>query len=544
MKSKPARILLIVVAVIIVIVIALPFLISGNQFRPKIQTELSKALNREVTIGSLEFSLLSGGLKAEDIAIAEDSAFGKQPFMKAKTLAIGVDLPALIFSRKVDVRSLVIKSPDVNLVRSGTRWNFSSLGQSGKKDAGQTAGEFSVGKIAIENGRISVKNTEGPPSVFEKVDFKATDLSPNKAFPFSLSAVLGTGGKLSVDGTAGPVGKADSAETPINAKFSIDSLNLANKAAAGRSAALGGILNGAGHIKSDGRLAQIELKAKADSLQLAANGAPSKTPLQLDLGAGYDLQRQIANLSRGVVKIGSATANVGGTLNNSGRSPSVDMRVVGKDMPIGELEKFLPAVGVMLPAGSSLQGGTASADLAMNGPVDRMVTTGPVSVNNTKLVGFGLESKLAVAAKLTGSNSSDTTIQTFSASVRSAPEGLRADNINLVIPALGTCTGDGTISPNNALNFKMVAKLNSGTTAGGAAGGLGGLLSQVSGGSGGGATTLPFAIQGTTANPLIVPDVAGMALGAIKAKSQPNAGTGQSDAVGGILGGIFGKKKK
>ena len=62
--------------------------------------------------------------------------------------------------------------------------------------------------------------------------------------------------------------------------------------------------------------------------------------------------------------------------------------------PVDELEAMLPALGVVLPSGSKLQGGTLSADLAINGPLDKLVIAGPVRLSNTKLAGFDMGSKL------------------------------------------------------------------------------------------------------------------------------------------------------
>ena len=36
-----------------------------------------------------------------------------------------------------------------------------------------------------------------------------------------------------------------------------------------------------------------------------------------------------------------------------------------------------------------------------------------------------------------------------------APDGLRADNFNAVVPTLGTLVGAGTIDAKNNLDFKM-----------------------------------------------------------------------------------------
>ncbi len=112
-------------------------------------------------------------------------------------------------------------------------------------------------------------------------------------------------------------------------------------------------------------------------------------------------------------------------------------------MPVDELEAMLPAMGVVLPSGSRLQGGTLSANLDVVGPVDKLVITGPIRLSNSKLAGFDLGSKLSAISALSGKNTggTDTTIQNLSATVHVAPDGTQANNINLTMPALGVVTG-------------------------------------------------------------------------------------------------------
>ena len=61
---KILKIVGIVVAILIVILIALPFIINVNSFRPRIESELTQALGRQVTVGNLSLSLLSGNVGA------------------------------------------------------------------------------------------------------------------------------------------------------------------------------------------------------------------------------------------------------------------------------------------------------------------------------------------------------------------------------------------------------------------------------------------------------------------------------------------------
>src|SRR6202162_6378711 len=102
-----------------------------------------------------------------------------------------------------------------------------------------------------------------------------------------------------------------------------------------------------------------------------------------------------------------------------------------------------------------------NVDLAITGPVDKLVTTGAVKLFNGKLVGFDLGAKMGALSSFAGiPKGSDTVIQTFSSDLRIAPQGIRSDNLNLVVPAIGSMTGSGTIRTDQALNFLMVAYLS------------------------------------------------------------------------------------
>src|SRR5258706_14961205 len=119
----------IVVALLVLIALALPFLIDANQFRPRLEAALTQALAREVRLGDLKLSILSGGVAAADLTIADDPAFSKTPFIQAKSLKVGVELQPLIFSKKLNVTRVEIEGPEIDLIQSDTgTWNFATLG--------------------------------------------------------------------------------------------------------------------------------------------------------------------------------------------------------------------------------------------------------------------------------------------------------------------------------------------------------------------------------------------------------------------------------
>jgi hypothetical protein len=177
---------------------------------------------------------------------------------------------------------------------------------------------------------------------------------------------------------------------------------------------------------------------------------------------------------------------------------------------------------VVLPAGSRLQGGTASVALAMEGPANRLVTSGSLSLNGTKLTGFDLPKKMSTIERLAGvKGGPDTEIQTLSADVRVAPDGASAQNMKLLLPSIGDLNGAGTVSPSNELDFKMSAMVHTS-----------GMLAAVRD------APIPFTVQGTCADPVFRPDMKGIAKEVLKTKS-----TELEKAGAGLLKGLLGGKK-
>ena len=110
-------------------VITLPFLVNVNSFRPKLESELSAALGRDVKVGNLSLSILSGSVSAENLSIADDPAFSKDAFVRAKALKVGVEIMPLIFSKTLHVTDLTLDGPEIFLLHDASgKWNFSSLG--------------------------------------------------------------------------------------------------------------------------------------------------------------------------------------------------------------------------------------------------------------------------------------------------------------------------------------------------------------------------------------------------------------------------------
>jgi AsmA protein len=531
------------VAVILLIALLLPFLINVDSFRPSIEQKLSASLGRTVHIGKIEASLFSGGAEASEISISDDPAFGSAPFLQASSLQIGLEWIPLIFSRQLKITGLTARKPDILLLRnSAGRWNYSTLGNtSGKKEvkaaAAGPAPDFSVAKLEIQDGRIRIADTNGRSisheQAYQKVNLLAHDISTTTAVPFTLSAVTPGGGALEVEGQAGPMNATDVSRTPLEARINLDHTDLGAAAALNPGSGLGGTLDFDAKIKSDGKQLHADGKARASNLRLVKGGSPSRQIVSLDYNAEYAVEPGVATVNA-TVHTGNSQANANGTIRTHGETSTAHLKIIGRNMAVNDVEGLLPAFGIVMPAGASLQGGVINLNLNADGPLDRLVITGPAEVKNTHLNGYNLSSKLGAIAALTGIQpSSDTLIETFSSVMRVAPEGIHADNILLNVPSIGQVTGNGIINGDNSLDFKMLLKASA------AAGG--GVLGKLAGAAASGQSKgIPFVIRGTTSNPSFLPSLGGVGDTLKSLQGSP----GQGQGLGGILGGFLNKDKK
>jgi AsmA protein len=533
------KIAAIIIAAVIVVLIAVPFFIDANSFRPTLQSDLTGTLGRQVNVGNLSLSLFSGSVSADNISIADDPDFSKSPFVQAKSLKVGVEIFPLIFSKKLNVTELTLNEPEIGLVKSadGAKWNFSSLGAkpagvpaqpapapapAPENQAAQPAPQpasaagsgnpnLTVAKLNVKDGKLTLSRagSSEKPRIYDKVTIEVTNFSFGSSFPFQVSAALPGGGSLKVEGKAGPIDPNNAASTPLEAKVSVQQLNLAESGFIDPASGISGVANLDETLTSDGHQAKTNGMLSATNLKVVQKGSPASKSVQLTYAVEHDLAKETGTITRGDIAMGKAVAHLTGSYDSHGAVTAVNLKLIGQGMPVDDLEAMLPALGVVLPPKASLKGGDMNTNLTIVGPVDKLVITGNVRMENSTLANFDLGSKLSSISALSGKKTgNDTTIQNFSSDVRVAPEGTQANNMNLTIPSIGVLTGAGTVSPSNELAFKMNANVA----------GLG----------------VPFAVQGTTADPKFVPDVKGMATGLLKGLGK-NPGKSPLGGLGGLL---------
>jgi AsmA protein len=550
--------------------IALPILaaavihhfVDANTYRPMIESRLSAALSRKVTLGDLSLSLITGSLVADNLAIAEDPKFGDTPFFTAKRLRIGVQMKPLIFNHELVVQSFEVDAPQIRLIRSenGT-WNFSTLSHNlghgaGSQNTDQPAplADLSVGFITIKDGNANIQTlpSETNPHVYDHLDVKLEHFSLAQAFPFTVSASLPGDGKLKLSGTVGPINSQgatasqaatapqDAADPTFDAQLSIKHLD---PVAAGYIDPAAGISMIAGldaHVASDGVNVTSDGKIHAEQLILLKDGKPAPHPVDISYQVRHSLQGKSGQVSDLAFQTGAVAIHINGAYQLSANEPVFDLKLLAQSVPIDALQALMPAVGVKLPNNAVLKGGTLSASFAIKGSAKDNLITGSYEIKNSELVGYNLGSKIVGIAALGGIKTGDTLdIDISRADVRITKAGSETTNIYSVLPALGESTGSGTVSPSGELNFHLISKVTS-------AKGLNkvgiDILTKLNKTSSAGkpstATGIPINITGTAENPIITADVSGLMKG--NAEALRSKGAGILNKTG--LSRLFGKK--
>src|SRR5437879_12327875 len=170
----------------------------------------------------------------------------------AKSYSVRDEIFPIIFSKTLNVTGITIDEPQVTLLRNAAgQWNYSSLGASSKPTAASSSSkassstpEASVKKLELKDGKIIVGTTTSQKrNSYDHVTVTASDVSMNSKFPVTVSAELPGGGQFKLDGNAGPLDKADTALTPLDAKIHVNSLDLARTGFLDPALGLGGLVD-------------------------------------------------------------------------------------------------------------------------------------------------------------------------------------------------------------------------------------------------------------------------------------------------------------
>ena len=360
---------------------------------------------------------------------------------------------------------------------------------------------------------IASISADHEPSVYENVNLSVRDFSFDSRFPFELSANLPGGGSIHTSGQVGPLNRIDAAVSPADLQISIKRLDPVAAGVLASDAGLSFLADLEMRAASDGHVLTSKGTIHIQNLKLRKGTAAAPRPLDFAFSGTRLLKENTGQIEDATARIGDAAIHVNGTYRPvavGADELELNLKLAGQNLPIDELQHLMTAAGVRLPNGAVLKGGTLALNLTIDGPAKSLVISGPIALDNTRIVGFDIGSKIHGIAAMSGLKTGDTTaIEKLRINVHITNALVVVDKIDAVIPAVGELTGSGTVTSPDKLDFNLVARIES-------AQGIGkvgaGLLTKLngSGETSKNTTGVPLRVIGTQENPSITADVGGI----------------------------------
>ncbi|QQS48770.1 MAG: AsmA family protein [Acidobacteriota bacterium] len=406
---KPSLIASGIIGLILIALLLIPYLVDINTYRGQIVAQLEDRLGRKVSLGNLSLRIFpSIRVGVEQAAIGENPEYAKGDFIKAKSIRLQMGLMSLLGGNP-QVGGIELVEPEVVLIRDQAgNWNWATLKPLTEPADGKEMAPFD---LHVENGRFTMIDRTVTPqteSSYTGVNVSLDDFSSKSAFDFSVGITMPgrEAGQLKMAGTAGPIDAANAANTPVDARISMDQVEISSlEKLAGLKSPRSGRLTT--DIRVKGRMTgtlSAEGDILAENLRLVEGVDPSKDPieanLKLDLKTirpqGAKEDDYSLKLDRGDISIGKTKAGLTGTIDRLLADPLLNLKIKADRAALDSLLESAYAFGFGPPKGTSASG-LATVDLAVSGAAASPSLKGRIEVNDLKFQTEGLPQAIQVS---------------------------------------------------------------------------------------------------------------------------------------------------
>ncbi len=398
-------VIIIPLALIVLLGIAF-FVVSSNvdHYRPRVQAELQKKLDRPVTLGHLGLKLFPLSLAVDGVTIGENPAFSTtQPFATAKNLYVSVGLFSLI-SGNPEVKVVRLDRPQIELVRNSQGvWNFSTLGGAGKSttgSSGSTSNELTLDELKITNGTVGLTDQAAHEAraVYNGIDFDLTGFGPNKQFGVDVTAHLPGSGKELIDfrGKVGPLVPGNSAAVPINGRLSLQEVGLAsvNRFVSGGIPDInGGVASGSADISSEQQVLSAKGNLKLENAVI--RGSKLAYPVEAQYDVTDDRKSDQIQIRSGSLKLGPTAFSISGNINAGVKPATLNAHISTRDSSITELAQLACSFGVAFNPAYQVKG-TVTADITATGTATAPQLSGSLAARALSVSGGEIKEPVSV----------------------------------------------------------------------------------------------------------------------------------------------------
>jgi uncharacterized protein involved in outer membrane biogenesis len=389
-------------------VFLLPYVLDVNSYRGRIQAELEQRLHRPVTLGAMDLKVLPLAFRVQNVAIAEDPAFGpRKNFAEADELYVTAALWPLLHG-ELEVHSLELNKPRIELVKGADGvWNYASLGRGPAAPASPAApapgtqpaapapaSAFSLSELKITDGQVAMTDLEkgSARTVYDHIDLTLGDYAPGKAFSIIAATHLaGTGAQtIKLEGRGGPVADEGMLATPFDGTLELEEVSLAGlqqllhtQALAGSDGVLSGkaaIQNGGGKLMSKG-----ELKLEQPRIR----GVETGFPIAIDYDFNQDAATQVIRLDHAKLTLGQTPISVKGTIEAQPTPAQLDLEINTPRVSIQEAARLAAAFGVAFHPTATIAG-NLQIQMKVRGAASRPTYDGSIAADSLVITGKDL----------------------------------------------------------------------------------------------------------------------------------------------------------
>ncbi len=359
-------ILLVTFVTILVAIWNLNSLIKRNKDYLLAQAEV--VLGRKVAVGSIEATVVSGiGVRLNDIILADDPAYSKRDFLRAKDLQINLKFWPLL-KKQFQVKRVILHEPIIEIIRNRNgEFNFSTIGKKDEevKDKPGTKERrerppappaLLVSLVDISGGNLRFRDQkDGADLEVRQIDLKVGDLAPNAPFSVDLAANLfSTKQNIRLKTKVGPVRwDGDFNRLALDGTITADPLDVSKLKAAlpkistalPKDLALSGVFR-IKELQFKGMLKELGFSGELEGGEGVIRYGkvfikPSGIPLKISADgryAGSNLTLRQAN-----AKVHNLDMTAKGEVNFGDR-PALNLAIDSKPASLEGWEKIIPAI--------------------------------------------------------------------------------------------------------------------------------------------------------------------------------------------------------
>ncbi len=379
----------ILLVLLLVALLAAPFLVDLNSYKPQLLAQVKPYVDRTVDFDRIELSILTGlGVDLEGLRVSDDPAFSSEDFLTLRRLRVRCRLLPLL-RKRLEVRGVQLSEPTIRIIRNEQgRFNFQTLspflatpapsekpspaGEDRPAGAWEGLAALVMEELEVEGGTVAytdrLSGTGGGLLTVEGIELIVEDVSLDRPVSVRLSAaLLGQGEKNFVfDGRVGPLGRTPAMDAvPVQARVSVQGLPLRPLVELSRlvlplavqdgNLDLSVTANGSG---KEGLSAQGEIAARG--LVLEERGGEKQRTGPLDLVVRHKMQ---AFATTGEVMIESLSVGLNGNqIDLEGRAsglpqkPAWEFRGQADRLRPSELAALFPMYARSLPPDARFEG--------------------------------------------------------------------------------------------------------------------------------------------------------------------------------------------